>query len=307
MPDADDPTVEDPADAGVPDAEAPDAGEETDADRDGAVADEDAAPSDEDAGPLDEDAGVVGDGGADGGGGDSGTRPDFGAQPVELRRELGGRWNLDEGTGLLTGDNSGNGNNGVLAPMAMPPRWMTGGFPAAMYFNNAHLVFRAMGDHVELGTTGLPRTNAPLSVALWLNYEERPPSTGAGSTQTAFLLNAVTGANTSGGLHLGVRAGKLGAWKRGGAALVTDPGEAPEPGWHHLAYTFDGTTHVLFVDGLPQARATTAPDNVVVNRARLGANHTGAEGWKGALDDVRLWRRALNEAEVYRLYEGYND
>jgi hypothetical protein len=70
--------------------------------------------------------------------------------------------------------------------------------------------------------------------------------------------------------------------------------------WHHLAVTFDGTTLSLYSDGaLFGARATTLVDNV--QPVLLGGDlDDGAPvlGFRGALDELRFYDRALSPDEV---------
>ena len=59
-------------------------------------------------------------------------------------------------------------------------------------------------------------------------------------------------------MKIGFKDSRLAAFKGGGNPnLVSWP--LPAPGWHHLAYTFDGTTHRLYIDGTQRATVHHRP------------------------------------------------
>jgi hypothetical protein len=83
----------------------------------------------------------------------------------------------------------------------------------------------------------------------------------------------------------------------------------PTGAWHHVAMAFDGTGDVaaigLFVDGV---RVDSATFSAVfdANAVLLGADYNGgsyASFLAGALDDVRVYKRVLDPAEIAILAE----
>jgi hypothetical protein len=192
------------------------------------------------------------------------------------------RWKLDEGTGTAAGDSAAQpGNAGTVVGGAM---WISPGYPTARYANPGALRFDGVDDQVDLGITGMPAFNDPQTVAFWMTYEA-PVGMAYQSAFTFFN-------DGTGRLKFGLRAATIAVWRMGGAVL-----SAPAtPGWHHVAYIFDGRTQHLFVDGVSANTSTAAPDTGAVTGARLGA-YTG-ERYKGDLDDVRIYKRALLPAEV---------
>ena len=73
--------------------------------------------------------------------------------------------------------------------------------------------------------------------------------------------------------------------------------------WIHLAATIEGETIKIYTDGqLDTQEIKGGPPNT--NPAALGigsAIHHGS--FNGVLDDVRLYRRALNAEEIRALYQ----
>ena len=82
--------------------------------------------------------------------------------------------------------------------------------------------------------------------------------------------------------------------------------------WHHLAGTLSGGRGVLYVDGAPQAatnmRAAPKPAVSMTLWARdtpwaIGNYVNQARsGFRGSLDDVRVWRRTLRPSELAALH-----
>lgn len=99
--------------------------------------------------------------------------------------------------------------------------------------------------------------------------------------------------------------------------LIADPGLSatvtvalPDGAWHHVVVRRSGSTGSVFADG----GATTASNTVTT--AALAPTTPFRMGWsakvpptfnynqyKGRLDDVSLWRRALSDAECRSLYD----
>jgi len=74
-------------------------------------------------------------------------------------------------------------------------------------------------------------------------------------------------------------------------------------GWHLVTATFDGTTARLYVDNAQVASDTfSAPPNT--NFPLYIGRYYGASayGWNGAIDEVRLYNRALTPTEVIAIY-----
>jgi hypothetical protein len=71
--------------------------------------------------------------------------------------------------------------------------------------------------------------------------------------------------------------------------------------WVHVAGTYDGTDLVLYYDGVERARITVAgsPAIGVVNQSLvIGQEWGGNAGFTGALDDIRIYNRALTASEI---------
>ncbi len=204
---------------------------------------------------------------------------------------LVGYWAFDEGMGTTTADLSGSGNDGVMTGV---PAFVAGGFPAAKFKNPFALMLNGKPDLVTVGINRLPTIDQPKSVSLWFNYPVMP----ATGNRTMFSLTSK--AETC-GIQLGTRAANLTVSLWGGTVLVSTP--APAPGWHHMVYTWDGTTHSLYLDGAAPVTGLTPPQICTATAAIIGDYDGGNEYFVGQLDDVRVWAdRVLTPAEVASLF-----
>jgi concanavalin A-like lectin/glucanase superfamily protein len=78
--------------------------------------------------------------------------------------------------------------------------------------------------------------------------------------------------------------------------------------WHNSLLTFNGSSLLLYVDGklvANQSAITEEPDNTGDQPLRIGANSLDENKFfKGDVDEIRVWDRALNESEAKNTYSG---
>lgn len=86
--------------------------------------------------------------------------------------------------------------------------------------------------------------------------------------------------------------------------------------WYYLTAVYNGTTISIYVnaknentsaawDQSPSA-TRTCTTAIGVNRAQGGSNESDGLWWKGYLDEVGIWDRALTSDEISALYNGGN-
>lgn len=197
-------------------------------------------------------------------------------------------WKCDEGKGTTVANSAGPGNvmtlmNGV--------EWLPGRLGRALKLDGTT-------GYLTCKSENLPATNAAQTISFWL-FLTSPPTRG--QDLLCFSNDALSGA-----IQAGVSPGRLAFWKFGGVSL----GKAPLPtvnAWHHWAYVFDGKTHSVYLDGKLESSVTVAPQSVPVTICEFGRYRgVGATSgyFSGSLDDVRIYNRALPEAEVRGLATG---
>jgi predicted ribosomally synthesized peptide with SipW-like signal peptide len=85
------------------------------------------------------------------------------------------------------------------------------------------------------------------------------------------------------------------------ASIVTD-GD-----WHHVVGVYDGTNVNIFIDGTQENTKITSVVMGANNKsARIGASHDPSHYFNGLIDEVKIYDRALDSAEVLKHYDTTN-
>jgi hypothetical protein len=198
---------------------------------------------------------------------------------------LVGHWTLHEGTGIVAYDTSGLGHAGNVEGEVT---WIAGVVgPTAVSF---HGVGNAVSDvRVRDDRAFKFKGDQSFTVSAWVNAPL------PGKHPQAVVVKA-NGASRVWGLWITTD----GKWQFGGAQDMTGPTVAP--GWHCVALVQDGAakTRKLYVDGV-LAVAGVALKADGKGDLWFGASGPSAESFAGALEDVRLYDRALPTSEVAAL------
>ncbi|HVV17042.1 MAG TPA: LamG-like jellyroll fold domain-containing protein [Polyangia bacterium] len=199
---------------------------------------------------------------------------------------LVGYWKLDEGAGRSLYDYSGHGNTGTLSSSGVT--WQSS-VPAGVTFDDPRSVSLSSG-YAVLGATGMPAADAAQTISCWVNLT---------STSGNQNFVALTGA---GYVQVGLRNGKYTVWPSGAATSLVGP-SASTGGWHHVVYTYDGTTDVIYVDGSATSGSYTHQTGTPT-AGWIGTFNGSSEFLAGAIDDVRVYNVALTAAQVAQLAAG---
>ena len=78
--------------------------------------------------------------------------------------------------------------------------------------------------------------------------------------------------------------------------------------WHHVAYTYDGTTALIYVDGSPD-NSFTWPEPLIIdagNNLHIGAavrgNNHAVEALTGSIGEIRIWDGVLTPEQISNNY-----
>jgi Concanavalin A-like lectin/glucanases superfamily/Bacterial Ig domain/Cadherin-like domain len=85
----------------------------------------------------------------------------------------------------------------------------------------------------------------------------------------------------------------------GGSNRTAEGASLPANVWTHVAGTYDGSTVRLFINGV-QAASTTISGSIATSTGplRIGGNSMWGEFFQGRIDEVRIYNRALTQAEI---------
>jgi hypothetical protein len=221
---------------------------------------------------------------------------------------LGHNWTIDEGRGTTTGDAVG----ARTATLANGTTFGPGRVGNAARFDGVDDV---------VSTTGVDvRTDASFTVSAWAYLEGNDCDL---TTTTRCVVSAVSleggGAAPAGKFRLGhvVDRGQnsAGKWVFEMPELdgtVSDAAVDVRPGqlntWVHLVGVYDASARViwLYVNGSEKDEGTLLSAWQATGPLRIGHGRTGdAPGWRGAVDDVRMYSGALTDDRITALYKAY--
>lgn len=209
---------------------------------------------------------------------------------------LKAHYRFEEGSGTIALDSSGNANDAVIAG----PNHVLDSPRGGQYVLN----FDGSGDYVDLGALDVPGTE--LTLALWFNA-------ASFDIADARLISKAVG--TAGGSHYWmistvVSNGQTllrGRLMTGGdtETLIASTGELSTGVWVHVALVYDGSTLRLYKDGVEVGVRSQAGaiDTSAAVPAAIGNQPPGAgnKSFDGAIDEVRIYCRALDAAEIQAL------
>jgi hypothetical protein len=88
----------------------------------------------------------------------------------------------------------------------------------------------------------------------------------------------------------------------GGPNLQT-PGTINDGSWHLVVGVYDDVNQYLYVDSVLEASQPMSHDTPNDLDVSIGRSREYCDYFNGAIDDVRIYNRALTEAEVQELYD----
>ena len=215
--------------------------------------------------------------------------------PAGLQSGLVGWWKLDETSGTIATD-SAAGNDGLLLGGATH---VTGHLGGAVQLDGVTGRV-AVGGSVAYATHG-----AAFSFSAWVDLADwsvmepdimQIQTDGATSPFHVLLSDSSSwdGISTGDG---------DGSW------IPLRTGAEPSTGvWHHVAVVYDGggatelASFAFYLDAVAQPLAQASPYATQTNTTQIGAAEDPENYFAGAIDDVRIYDRALSAAEVAELY-----
>ncbi|HRD67655.1 MAG TPA: PKD domain-containing protein [Candidatus Competibacter sp.] len=213
------------------------------------------------------------------------TQPDYIAASAASASAGGlvAAYNFEEASGETVVDVAGKGNHGTIKEAA---RSVSGKFGRALSFDGVN-------DWVTVNDSNSLDLTQGMTLAAWVYptaalsgwrsvlLKERTGGltyalyANSDSNQPAASLNIGSDQNLPGGSQLTVNA------------------------WVYLAATYDGVTERLYVNGNQMAsKAQTGNMTVSNGTLRIGGNSVWNEFFKGRIDEIRVYNRALSATEL---------
>jgi len=85
----------------------------------------------------------------------------------------------------------------------------------------------------------------------------------------------------------------------GAERILSSGGTLPTNAWTHLASTYDGANQMLYVNGvLVGSRPQAGSISISGGKLRIAGNSVWGEYFAGYIDEVRVYNRALSQAEI---------
>lgn len=217
-------------------------------------------------------------------------------------------WSLDDGSGTVATDSSGNSLDASLGGNLDTTGWVTSAAPTAAA-NPYALRFDGVDDHVSLPTGGVLDigTNA-VTLSLWINLDKLPNAIGGSnfagiydSSQDSYVLYEDDLSNE---LRFKVTDADGTAERPGIAAADLETNR-----WYHVAGVYDGEAGQasIYLDGeLKDVHSNIFLKGLVQpgQIAALGRDGTNSQHYfQGGIDEVQIFDRALTEEEILLLAE----
>ncbi|MHB8077812.1 MAG: LamG domain-containing protein [Candidatus Krumholzibacteriia bacterium] len=217
---------------------------------------------------------------------------------------------LDETTGTVAADASGNGHTATVVTGSGTPEWVAGRRGNALEIAGLTAT-RARYVQVPWATS-LAVTNG-LTVMSWIRLNVAGGGHGGGEPEGASSDQTIVGRSTSTDWHFLARQSeqRLVFILEVGSTRVTLTGNVPGAGltsgvWYHAAATYDGSRMRIYLNGVELANRTCSGNVKISSSAGIplgvGALPSSATVWQdgfpGALDEVKIWKRALTASEI---------
>ncbi|MDD5688231.1 MAG: LamG domain-containing protein [Elusimicrobia bacterium] len=210
---------------------------------------------------------------------------------------LVGYWKFDEGTGTIANDSSGNGNKGTISGC----NWVEGKVKSALEFNGTNA-------YVNCGNGASLNLTDSMTISAWVKVPELLPQNGIGPIIGKKHLGGTTfgywlAASEYGIITLSVSNGTVSDSGQSSTKLAANV-------WQMLTATFSSGkinyyyNGVLFDSDNISASITTissGSENLAIG-ASSAMDAGGPYFFKGIIDEVKLYNRALSADEIKAEY-----
>ncbi len=202
-----------------------------------------------------------------------------------------GYWKMEEGSGATTNDSSTFANTGVVGTGVSAPTWATGKYGKGLHFDGS-------GSKDVLTVTDNSGLGPPtMTVEAWVYptafvsgasiYNRRDSSNVGGTT----LELSGTGGSVICYYYISS------AWRSAATTATLSLNR-----WNHVSCTYDGSTIVLYINGVKDATTTSIAgtvNNPASPSVAIGRNiASNTYSWDGTIDEVKIYNYARSVKQV---------
>jgi hypothetical protein len=200
---------------------------------------------------------------------------------------LVGYWSFYEGIGLKTLDLSGNGNDGIISGAV----WFEGRCGKALQFDG-------IDDYVNCGSGAALNISGEGAFAAWIKIDNPEQS------DSMKIMSSKNASDATVGYELEYNPGLNYLSISGGGSNVGSAQNVDlDTSWHHVVAVIKGTTAELYLDSYNRTTDTTVGPLVSSGYPlQIGRQSLGGDYFKGLIDEVRVYNRALSEDEVSTIF-----
>jgi hypothetical protein len=203
---------------------------------------------------------------------------------TQLPSGLVAAYGFNEGFGSTVADASGTGNTGTVGGAT----WTTGKYGGALSFSgSSNWVTVPDANSLDLNK---------FTISAWVK-----PAAAQSGWRTA-VLKEIPASGLAYALYVnGVSPSAPAVYLDNGTEVGTGtgPSSLPVGAWSYVTGSYDGSTLRLYVDGVLKAsKASTGTTKTSSGPLRIGGNALWGEWFNGALDEIRIYNRALSATEV---------
>ena len=210
---------------------------------------------------------------------------------------LVGYWKLDEASGTVSADSSGNANDGTH----LNGPTISSDTAPTTFTNPNSLLFDGSNDAVQVDDAATLDLGAH-TVSAWV----KPTVSNAGANDVIVAKGGTGFGNYNYLLYFSTANNNtVTAYSSGLTPPVLDGAPILANVWSHVAMTYDGTTRTVYVNGLPVATDTpTGTPTMGGGLLEIAASDNGLFNFPGNVDDVRVYNAALGAQEILDLAGG---
>ena len=218
-------------------------------------------------------------------------------------------WSFDEtGASEFTAHDSVNSNNGTLTNYGATAGWTTGKVGGALSFDGSN-------DYVDLNSPVYVPSASGTTISAWIKIRTDATTNrnfivaiGDGQAPNKYQLDFEWSPSFVYPNHYELSTSYYDVNGTARMYLIAIQDGLNNNAWHHVAFVDNASSPVLYVDG-SQVSATllyynARPSPTNADDMYIGSRADGSDYFKGSIDEVAVWNRALNSTEVQQLYTG---